>query len=192
MAGVILTGAVCAFAAPLPKIVKANVTAGKLVATVQTGSTQTKVEMPNYSSPIGNHLIGENGNALIYAIPTSKDFKGGYENESAGVGRYLAQGDFTILLEAPLNLNRIREYRSKKGRTAYVVSMADGGAGIPYVYVCSTRGKVWDKRAVRVAGARNGKLILKRFVDGEEAGYPDAKPIGMLYLDLDTLLAARR
>ena len=186
--GAVLSAVTLAVAAPTAKIVSAKVSGGKLVAKVQTGAANKQVEMPNYVQRSGSYLIGENGKAVVYETSPSKDFKGGYENESAAVGRYLAEGEFYVLMEAPVGLDRIRYYRSRKGRTAYVVSMSDGGAGIPYVYVCSTTGKTWDKRAVRVAGARNGKLILKQYVDGEESGYPDAKPIKTLYLDLDTLL----
>ena len=133
-------------------------------------------------------MVAENGAALIYEAKPGNGVKGGYENEKAAVGRYLADEGNYVLMEAPLGLDRIRQYQSRRGRTVYVVSMSDGGAGIPYVYVCSKTDEVWNKRAVRLAGARNGKLIMKRYVDGEEAGLPDAKPIGTLYLDMDKLL----
>ena len=177
------------------KIIGAKINGTKLYAIVKSGDSTKNVEMPNaYSKNATGQpeqfLIGEDGSALVYESRGTA--KGGYENESAAVKRYHSKGTFSVLLDETLGLDRIREYRSSKGRTAYVISMADGGAGIPYVYVCSTVGKVWEKRAVRVSGARNGKLILKRYADGEEAGYPDAKPIATLYMDLDTLLASKQ
>ena len=187
--GAVCAAAALAVAAPIPKFVGAQYENGKLVGTVKTGATQKKMVMPNQSERRGPFLIGEKGAALLY--PTPSNGKGGYENEKAGVARYLAQGEFYVLMEAPLRLNSMREYRSRRGRTAYVISMQDGGAGIPYVYVCSTQGQTWDKRATRVAGVRNGKLILKQYVDGEESGLENAKPIRTLYLDLDSLLDSK-
>ena len=187
--GVLLGAATVGVAASTARITNAKVAGSKLVATVQSGASKKQVAIPNYIGRNSSFVIGENGAALVYEAVPGQGVKGGYENEKAAVGRYLAEGEFYVLMEAPLGLDRIRQYRSRRGRTAYVISMSDGGAGIPYVYVCSTSGEVWNKRAVRVNGVRNGKLILNRYVDSEEAGIEGAKPIGTLYLDLDTLLA---
>ena len=175
------------FAAPQTKIIGVK-SGAKLYAIVKAGSSTQNVEMLNAHAE--KFLIGEEGNALVYESYGTT--KGGFENSKAAVSRYQVGGKFSVLLDEPLLLDRIREYHSRKGRTAYVISMSADGSGIPYVFVCSPSGKVWEKRAARVAGTRKGKLIIKRYTDDDMAGDMEAKPIDTLYLDLETLLTGKK
>lgn len=180
-----LTAVTAAHATPASKIVGAKVSGNKLYATIQTGSAQKKVALPHVSRP-AKFVIAERGKAIVYESPGKAT--NGYEGENAAVGRYGTDGKYSVLLDEGLNLESIRAARTHAGRTAYIISMADGGAGIQTVFVCSTYGKVWQKRSVGVRSISGGKLVLNRYPNGE-AGV-DAKPIGTMSLDLDTLINA--
>ena len=176
--------------APNPRIVDWKIANEQLVVTIadEMGKKQVIAESGmsgRFSDP--QALIISGGYALIYQAPGTA--KGGFEGETQSVKHFDIYGTKTTLLNKPLRLNRIREVESDKGYKLYVVSMQDGGAGIPYVYLVDRqKGEIWHRFAARMTGARNGKLIVALYPEGEAAGYPDAKPIGTTYLDLDRMV----
>ena len=178
-------------AAPNPKITNYQVADGQLLVTIvdQLGERQAVAEGSGMSSMVGETqaLIVGGGYAIIYKAPGNA--KGGYEGETQSVKHFDIYGTKKTLLDKPIRVNRIREVRTTKGYPLYVVSMSDGGAGIPYVYlVDKMKGEIWGRGAARMTGARNGKLIVAIYPGGEESAYPETKPIGTVYLDLDQMV----
>ena len=180
-----------AWAAPNPKITGYQISKGQLIVTIkdEMGTKQVIAEksgMTRFSEEPQALIVG-GGYGLIYRAPGSA--KGGYEGETHAVKHFNIYGTKTTLLNEPLLVNRIREVRTTKGYPLYVVSMADGGAGIPYLFLVDKQeGVIWERGAARMTGARNGKLIVALYPEGEEAAYPETKPIGTTYLDLDRMV----
>ena len=182
-------------AAPKPQITAWKVANEQLVVTIKDamGSKQVIAEssgMKNFFSEPEAMIVG-GGYALIYQAPGVTG--GGFEGENHAVKCFNINGYKKTLLDKPLRVNRIREVQARIGeRRLYVISMADGGAGIPYLYLVDiTEGELWRQSAARMTGARNGKLIVALYPQGEEAGYEDAKSIGALYLDLDLIVSQK-
>lgn len=177
-------------AAPSPKITDWKVDNEQFIVTItdSMGKRQVIAEssgMKNFLSEPQAMIVG-GGHAIIYQAPGTA--KSGFEGETQAVKRFDVDGIKATLLDEPLNVFRIRKVETNR-TTLYVVSMQDGGAGIPSLYLIhSMAGVLWKKSAARMTGARNGKLIVAFYPEGEEAGYPDAKPVGTIYLDLERLL----
>ena len=172
-------------AAPAAKIVAHRVAKDNLYVTIRDGQ-KTKEVLVEKKVPYQPHvLIVDGGYAIIYQ--TRGSAPGGYENETDAVKRYNVNGVKKTILNKPLNVFRLREVRAKSTRNVYVISMADGGAGISTLYLADfTKGELWEQGAARFAGIRNGKVIVSLYTQGEDG--VDAPPIGNLYLDLDKLL----
>ena len=178
-------------AASKPKITNWKVANEQLVVTIKDdmGSKQVIAESSGMKVQFGDPevLVVGGGYAIIYQAPGVTG--GGFEGENHAVKYFNINGNKKTLLDKPTRVQRIREVRSNNGRALYVVSMADGGAGIPSLYLVDlTEGELWSQGAARMTGARNGKLIVALYSQGEEAGYEDAKSVGTIYLDLDQLL----
>ena len=146
--------------------------------------------MKNFFSEPEVLIIG-GGYAIVYLAPGV--LGGGYEGENHAVKCFNLNGYKKTLLDKPLRVQRIREVKANVGeRRLYVISMADGGAGIPSLYlVDTTEGELWSQSAARMTGARNGKLIVALYPQGEEAGYAETQPIGTIYLDLDRIVSQK-
>ena len=182
-------------AAPKPQIVAWKVANEQLVVTIKDdmGSKQVVAEPAGMKVQFGDPqaLIVGGGYAIVYQAPGVKG--GGYEGENHAVKCFNINGYKKTLIDKPFRVNRIREVQATVGeRRLYVVSMADGGAGIPRLYLVDlTEGELWQQSAARMTGARNGKLIVALYPQGEEAGYEGTKSIGTLYLDLDRLVSQK-
>lgn len=182
-------------AAPNPKITGYKVSDGQLLVTIvePKGEKQLVAEKSDMTNSFINPqaLIVGGGYALIYQAPGTA--KGGFEGETSAVKYFDVNGARKTLLNEPLRVNRIREIETSLGyglhHKLYVVSMQDGGAGIPSLYLVDKGlGVIWKKFAARMSSARNDKLIVALYPGGEEAGYEDAKPIGTMYLDLNAVM----
>ena len=178
-------------AAPNPKITDYEVFKGQLLVTItdDMGKKQVVAEKSGMTNFFGEPqaLIVGGGYGLIYQAPGSAP--GGFEGETQAVKHFNVNGVKTILLNEPLRVNRIREVRSATGYPLYVVSMQDGGAGIPSLFLVDRqKGVIWQKFAARLSGNRNGKLVVALYPEGEEAGYENTKAIGTTYLDLDRMV----
>lgn len=179
-------------AAPNPKITDWKIANEQLVVTIkdEMGAKQVIAEssgMKNHFSSPEAMIVG-GGYAIIYQAPGVTG--GGFEGENHAVKHFDIYGTKKTLFDKPLRVQRLREVRTTKGYPLYVVSMQDGGAGIPHLYlVDKMKGEIWSKGAARMTGARSGKLIVALYPEGEEAGYEDAKPIGTTYLDLDRIVS---
>ena len=187
--------AISSHAAPKPQITNWKIADGQLVVTV-TDATNTKqivAEPSGMTGPLADPqaLIIDGGYAIIYQAPGTAP--AGYEGETQSVKHFDVKGARKTLLNEPLQLNRIREVEVNLGsgvrHKLYIVSMQDGGAGIPSLYVVDTGlGLLWKKSAARMSGARNNKLIVALYPPGEEAGYSETQPTRNLYLDLYGLM----
>ncbi len=174
------------FAAPGARISDYTIAEEQLVVTITDEDGEREVLAEKSGMHSGSQvLIVDSGYAILYQ--TRGTATGGYENETHAIKRFDVNGTKKTLLNEPLKVQNLREVRAKKGRIAYVVSMADGGAGIPTLFVVeSTLGKIWQKDAARFSGARNGTVVVALFPDGEDG--VDAPSLGNFYLDLDRTL----
>lgn len=173
-------------AAPSAKFVGYRVSAdGQLYATVEKGDGPSDILVEKQVRAGTQALVVDGGYALLYHARGSA--QGGYENESEAVRRYDVRGTKKTVLDKPLKVRRLREVRAKSTRPVYVVSMADGGAGISTLYlVDSTKGEIWSRGAAQFESARDGKVTVALYPHGEDG--VDAPSTGKLTLDLDALL----
>ncbi len=179
-------------AATNAKITDWKVANEQLIVTIKdaAGTKQVIAEPSGMKVQFGDPeaLIVGGGYAIIYQTPGTAKY--GYEGETHAVKHFDINGTKKTLLNKPLRVQHIREVRTTKGYPLYIVSMADGGAGIPYLYIVDKmKGEIWGKGAARMSGARSGKLIVALYPEGEEAGYEDTKPIGTIYLDIDRMVS---
>lgn len=174
-----------AWAAPRAKITAYTVTSDNQLLVTITGEDGAKpvvAEKSILSRSVKPLIIG-GGYAILYPVRGTKP---GFEGETTALKYYDVNGYKKVLLDQGLGLDSVREVVSQAGHKLYVASMSDGGAGIPILYVVEAHlGTIWEKFAARMSGARNGKLVVALYSQGEEAGYEDAKPIGTSTIDLD-------
>jgi hypothetical protein len=124
---------------------------------------------------------------------TYRHEKSGYEREGMGVKRFQTEsGKSSLIFDHDLIIVFVREATTKKGRTAIVVEMIDGGRGAPELVVADPeRGRVYIAERARVMGTDQGQLkvgyLTDAQIDGSEFGQWPA-PSKTEVMDLDALL----
>ena len=119
--------------------------------------------------------------------------KSGYEREGMGLKRFSPDtGASDLVFDHDLNIVSVREVTTKKGRTAIIVEMTDGGRGAPEFAVADPeRGRVFTAEKSVVISAEDGVLVFGQLtdeqIDESESGNRPA-PSKSEELDLDELL----
>lgn len=132
--------------------------------------------------------LAQGGRIVLYS---GQDGAGGFENEGQSIWSVdLQTGRRRKLMAEDTMVTRVREARSRRGRTAYLVELEDGGLGAPHVAVLHPqRGQVYRRGGARFAGVTGGTLRIADYRwKALEENVGKAKPYRYLRYDLDALL----
>ena len=137
----------------------------------------------------------DGGRKVVYSTP---DGAGGFENEGNGLYVYdVRTGRRRKVMSEYTYVTDVREARTRAGRTALLVTMADGGLGASYFAVVDPqRGEVFYRRWARLA-SRSGDTITIGFWREDEwenaaaDGTPRSKPFRTERHNLNTILRRR-
>lgn len=194
------------FCAPDVRAAARKASAPQTVATdARVDKTDQQVEGPLYATIGGRRRkladraimawLFDGGRKIVYSTP---DGAGGFENEGNGLYVYDVRTERRRkVMSEYFMVTDVSEARTRSGRTALLVTMADGGLGASYFAVVDPqRGEVFFRRWARLMG-RSGDQITLGFWreadwgDSATDGAPRRRPYRTERLNLNAVLRRR-
>lgn len=206
LAALALALAAAPFCAPDVSAAARKASAPQAVATeARVDKTDQQVEGPLYATIGGRRRkvadraimawLFDGGRKIVYSTP---DGAGGFENEGNGLYVYDVRTERRRkVMSEYFMVTDVSEARTRSGRTALLVTMADGGLGASYFAVVDPqRGEVFFRRWARLVG-RSGDQITLGFWreadwgDSATDGTPRRRPYRTERLNLNAVLRRR-
>jgi hypothetical protein len=130
--------------------------------------------------------ILEAGRTLAYSTAAGSGFEG--EGKALRLYRPAAAKDTKILGE-PFEITGVKEARTASGKTAFLVTMEDGGLGASHIAVVDpARGKVFREDGAVFKESAAGAVTVAWYKDDDWENLKSAKPFKTQRYDLDELL----
>jgi hypothetical protein len=138
----------------------------------------------------------DGGRKIAYSSP---DGAGGFENEGHALYVYdVRSARRRKVMSEYFAVTELKEARTRRGRTALLVTMGDGGLGASYFAVVDpTRGEVFFRRWARLTGQTGDQISVGIWTDESvwentaQDGTPTTRPARTERHNLNTLLRRR-